>query len=86
MPETEYTKICDECGAEIGVKEDTCPKCGSVLKEIDELAGAVERGLKILERRKARADAAAEKTKPQLETVVQRLRGLGKVVIREKKN
>ena len=85
MPETEYTKICDECGAEIGVKEETCPKCGSLLKEIDELAGAVERGLKILERRKARADAA-EKTKPQPETVVQRLRGLGKVVIREKKN
>ena len=48
------TKVCDNCDAEIGVSETKCPKCGTELAELDEIASAVERGQSILEKRRKR--------------------------------
>lgn len=74
------TKVCDSCDVECGLTEEKCPKCGAEFAELDELASAVERGQKILEKRKARQNPPAPPEPPAKKTITQRLRGLGKLV------
>lgn len=78
------TKVCDECDAQIGQTEEKCPKCGTDQAELDELANAVQRGQKIIEKRAKRNAPPAPPAPPapqaEKSTVSSKLRGLGKVI------
>ena len=48
------TRFCNDCGAEIGKDEKTCPKCKADLALADEEDGVVQRSLKRLANKKKR--------------------------------
>ena len=78
------TKVCDNCDAEIGVSETKCPKCGTELAELDEIASAVERGQAILDKRRKRNAPPAPPA--PVETVrkgLARLRELGRPFVKK---
>lgn len=49
------TKECINCDAKIGDTETKCPACGVEIAELESEVGAVDRALKILEKRKKQA-------------------------------
>lgn len=59
--ETPTTRICGECGQEIGATEKKCPKCGVDLELADAEDAVVQRSLK---RIATRNKAAKRKTPP----------------------
>lgn len=49
------TKTCENCEAEIGTSETTCPKCSVVFEELEQEVKVVERASNVSAKRKAKA-------------------------------
>jgi hypothetical protein len=78
MAEAPKTKICDGCEQEIGINEETCPKCGVVFADLDE---DLKRAEAILAKRKAREiPAPVVETPPAAPKKKSFFKALGKAV------
>ena len=79
-PEEEATggKLCPECEAKIGAKEETCPACGINIEEFEESISAVERVNKVIEKRKGQGTSAPSVTPAKKKSILSGLANLTK--------
>jgi uncharacterized C2H2 Zn-finger protein len=55
MP-TEKTKICENCETEIGINEESCPKCGVNFADLEDEVKVVTRAHAVAEKRRKKTE------------------------------